>query len=182
MSHFLTSIIPRYRLLNGALDHELDLTPGETWVHEIHGVNDVKRVVYYSASPANQPSQKHLYEVGLDTPRESKPTPRCLSCKVRTPEAHNCTYVGGVSFSTDFSHYALTCSGPDPSVIIIYDLEGRENFVWNANMDLREMLKGKLMPKIRDEVVNANGFDARVRLLMPPDFDPAKKYPLLLNV
>lgn len=90
--------------------------------------------------------------------------------------------MGSVSFSTDFSHYALTCSGPDPSVIIIYDLEGRENFVWNANPELRAMLKAKVLPKQMDEIVTANGFDARVRLLLPDDFDPNKKYPLLLNV
>ncbi|OXU21775.1 hypothetical protein TSAR_010761 [Trichomalopsis sarcophagae] len=174
--------VTSYRLLNGVLDHELDLTPGATWVHALHGVNDVKRVLYYTASPPGQPSQKQLYEVSLDASKDVPATPKCLSCELKTPEGNTCKYVSSVAFSKDFSNYVLTCSGPDPATVRIYDLEGKELFTWADSRVLRLMIANRVLPQQRNLEVESNGFNARVRLLLPQDFDPAKKYPMLVNV
>ncbi|XP_011501631.1 PREDICTED: venom dipeptidyl peptidase 4 [Ceratosolen solmsi marchali] len=172
----------RYRLLNGVLDHETDLTPGATWVHALHGVNDVKRVVYYTASPVGKSSEKHLYAVSLETPEDSISEPNCLSCQLKTPEGNQCSYVSSVLFSTDFSHYVLTCSGPDPAIIKVYDLDGTELYTWTANSELRHMLDKRILPEQRDLHINSHGFEAKVRLFLPEDFNSSAQYPMLVNV
>ena len=78
--------VTRFRYLNGVLDNEVDLTPSATWVHKIHGINEVKRVVYYTASPPGEPSQKQLYEVSLEVPKFSEPQSKCVSCELKSPE------------------------------------------------------------------------------------------------
>ncbi|XP_014238401.1 venom dipeptidyl peptidase 4 isoform X1 [Trichogramma pretiosum] len=171
----------RYRLLDGVWDGEEDLTPGNMWVQAVHGVNDLKRVVYFTASPPNEPSQKHLYEVSLSKPRDSDPAPLCISCTIETPEGNNCTYVS-VSFSTDFSHYALSCLGPDPATTRIFDYERKELHTWSANRLVRDMISKRLAPRVKDLYVESAGFNAKVRLLLPPDFDASNKYPMLVNV
>lgn len=84
----LFSHVTRFRLLNGVLDHEMDLTPGGYWVHDIHGVSVVKRAVYFTASPPGEPSQKHLYEVSLVN-RDAPGEPKCVSCQFKSPEGIN---------------------------------------------------------------------------------------------
>ncbi|XP_058801834.1 venom dipeptidyl peptidase 4-like isoform X2 [Phymastichus coffea] len=171
----------RFRLLNGVLDHETDLTPGEFWVHDIHGVNEAKRALYVTASPPGEPSQKHLYEIGLA--KESPEQPKCITCQFKSPEGNACRYANSISFSTNLSHYVLTCAGPDPATIRVYDLDGsHELYTWSRNDRLREVLATRIMPKQMDLYIESHGFDAKVRMLVPPDLDKSKKYPMLINV
>lgn len=95
---------------------------------------------------------------------------------------NTCKYVSSIAFSKDFSNYVLTCSGPDPATVRIYDLEGKELYTWADSHVLRLMIAKRVLPQQRDLEVESNGFNARVRLLLPHDFDPAKKYPMLVNV
>ena len=78
--------LTRYDLLNGVLNKELDLSPGETTVLKIYGVNELKQIVYYSAVPPNEPSQKQLYSVSLQIQQGETPVPNCISCSLKTPE------------------------------------------------------------------------------------------------
>jgi dipeptidyl aminopeptidase/acylaminoacyl peptidase len=95
---------------------------------------------------------------------------------------NQCKYVSSISFSTDFSHYVLTCGGPDPATIRVYDLEGTQLYTWSGNLELRQMLIKRILPKKRDLSINSHGFEAKVRLFLPEDFNPSTKYPLLVNV
>ena len=57
--------------------------------------------------------------------------------------------------------------------------------IYEDNYILREELKTKLAPKIRDFRVEVDGgFFARARLLLPPDLDEDGdvKYPMVVNV
>ncbi|XP_014213445.1 venom dipeptidyl peptidase 4 [Copidosoma floridanum] len=174
--------LTRYTLSdNGTLKDELDLSPGETWVHSLVGVSEAKAVVYYTACPPGEPSQKHLYEVNLE-PEDLRPEPKCVSCKLKTPEGNDCKYVSSVKFSRDFSRYVMTCAGPDPAIIKIYDSRGTELYTWSDNHALRHMLAKRVLPQQMDLTFPLNGFDVRVRLQLPQDFDPSKKYPLYVNV
>lgn len=47
---------------------------------------------------------------------------------------------------------------------------------------VRQLLSYRLMPQQRDFNVSVNGYDSRVRLLLPPNFDENKLYPLLVYV
>ncbi|KAJ8683545.1 hypothetical protein QAD02_019337 [Eretmocerus hayati] len=172
------SHLVRYRVKNDTVDEEVDLTPGGHWVHEIHVISKLTGVVYFSASPPSEPSQKQLYEVKID-----EPILKCVSCDMKTPEGNLCKYVGSVYFSEDLSHFALTCSGPDPATIRIYNSNKTLVYEWMRNDEMRQMLSERKLPRKMDLTVMSHGFDSKVRLLLPSGFDPkSKKYPLLVHV
>jgi len=136
---------------------------------------------YYQSTPENEPSQRHVYAVAAD----GSSAPYCLSCSVRTPEGRACVYASG-SFSTNMSHVALTCSGPDPPHVSLYKMSSDSPLVvWEINESLRQKIEGRDLPKILDtEVVVAEGFTAKARLWLPPGADTSgvTKYPMLVYV
>lgn len=111
--------------------------------------------------------------------------PYCLSCKVLTLEGRDCLYASA-SFSTDLSHLALTCSGPDPPHVSLYKTRSDSPLVvWENNESLREKIAGRDLPGILDtEMDIAEGFQAKVRLWLPPGADTSgeTKYPMLVYV
>lgn len=106
-----------------------------------------------------------------------------------TPEGNKCSHVT-TSFSTDLSHYALTCSGPDVSFTKIYKTDSEEMpFEWQNNDLLRETLTDYELPRIEIFHVPVGGkFKAPVKMQLPPeiDFDSpervTEKYPMLVRV
>ncbi|XP_011871066.1 PREDICTED: venom dipeptidyl peptidase 4-like [Vollenhovia emeryi] len=155
----------------------VDLTPGPSEVQTILAVDSSSGVVYYLATAPNEPSQRNLYSVPLDG--SQKPT--CISCELLTPEGNKCTYATA-SFSTQRSYYAVTCSGPDPTTVEIYNKNHQSVSTWNTNMRVRELLSERLVPQQRNYTITVNGYDCRVKLLLPPDFDENKVYPMLVYV
>lgn len=60
---------------------------------------------------------------------------------------------------------------------------GEPVLVLENNAALRSALKSKALPTQFDTKIDVDGgFQAQVRLQLPRDFDPTKKYPLLINV
>lgn len=133
---------------------------------------------YYTSTPdANQSFNRHVYANN-----------DCLSCGIKTPEGNDCIYASA-SFSKDFSHYVLTCSGPDPSFASIYKTEGRQELTkWEENGELRTRLAKKDIPQIKVfHVPVTGGFQGVVRMTLPNgiDFegnDERTKYPMLVRV
>lgn len=81
------------------------------------------------------------------------------------------------------SYYTLTCSGPDPTTVRIYDSSHNQIFSWQENETLRARISLVLEPVIKDFYVNVNGYDAKVKLRLPPQLDENDvdtKYPLLV--
>jgi dipeptidyl-peptidase 4 len=127
---------------------------------------------------------RHVYEYDLNTKID-----QCLTCDEKTVELNPCSYAT-CSFSTDLSHYAMTCSGPDPSSTKIYRTDDRQLLrVWQENLPLRQRLNQYHLP--RTEIFHvpvAGGFNAAVKMLIPPEinFDnPSasnEKYPMLVRV
>lgn len=55
--------------------------------------------------------------------------------------------------------------------------------IWENNTILREQMSLTLKPDVSDLTVDvANGFKANVRLLLPPNLEEDKKYPMIVNV
>jgi dipeptidyl-peptidase-4 len=114
---------------------------------------------------------------------------KCLTCDVVTPEGNKCTYAI-TTFSTDLSHYALTCNGPDVSFTNIYKTDADEKImIWRTNENLRNSLEAYELPKIKIFHVTVGGkFQAPVKMLYPPEIDLdnlggiTEKYPLLIRV
>lgn len=94
---------------------------------------------------------------------------------------NKCAYATA-SFSSLRSYYALTCSGPDPMTITINDENHQPVLTWKDYSFLRQLLSRRLMPQQRDFNITVNGYDSRVRLLLPPNFDENESYPLLVNM
>ncbi|XP_012223654.1 venom dipeptidyl peptidase 4 isoform X2 [Linepithema humile] len=169
--------IIRYEYESGRFVSPVDLTPGPSEVHSILAVDLFRDRVYYLATAPGVPSQRNLYSVPLDA--SQKPT--CVSCELLTPEGNKCAYATA-SFSSLRSYYALLCSGPDPVTVTINDANHRPVLSWETNSLTRNLLSHRLMPQQRDFIVTVNGYNARVRLFLPPDFDKNKSYPLLVFV
>lgn len=112
---------------------------------------------------------------------------KCLTCDFTTPEGNKCTYVSA-SFSTDLSYYAMTCSGPDPAVVKIYRNGFTDELTWQRNDALRKRIEEYALPRI--EIFNVpveGGFEAAVKMLLPPEIDMENpedndKHPLIVRV
>ncbi|KAG7207518.1 hypothetical protein KM043_009149 [Ampulex compressa] len=169
--------ITRYEYVDGELTKETDLTPGPSEVQSIVSVDHDRGKVYYLATAVGAPSQRNLYSVPLD----GSQNPICISCGFLTPEGNNCTYASA-AFSKDKSHYVLSCSGPDPGIVKVLNLAQEELVVWEDNEEMRKKLSYRLQPRVKNTMVMVNGYDCKVRLLLPPNFDEKKSYPLLINV
>ena len=73
---------------------------------------------YYLATTEEESAVQHLFRVSVQgTDRR----PKCLTCGiVRETDRNRCLY-NTAKFSTDHSHYLLTCAGPGVPDIAIYD-------------------------------------------------------------
>ncbi|XP_020277836.1 venom dipeptidyl peptidase 4 isoform X2 [Pseudomyrmex gracilis] len=169
--------IIRYEYNNNEFVSPVDLTPDPSEVHIVVAVDSLRNRVYYLATAPGKPGQRNLYSVPLDA--SQKPT--CISCEMLTPEGNKCTYASAV-FSKFRSYYTLSCFGPDPTTVTIYDSNHQSILTWRNNAALRKSLSGRLMPQQRDFNVTVNGYDCTVRLMLPHDFDESKSYPMLLYV
>ncbi|KAH0946793.1 hypothetical protein HN011_002560 [Eciton burchellii] len=169
--------ITRYEYRDGRFASPVDLTPGPSEVHSILAFDSLKKVVYYLATAPGEPNQRNLYSVPLNASRK----PTCISCELLTPEGNKCTYVGA-SFSKLRSYYALTCLGPDPATVKIYNNDHQFVLSWTDNAIVRDLLTERLIPQQRDFNITVNGYDSRVRLFLPPDFNENESYPLLVHV
>ncbi|XP_076375275.1 venom dipeptidyl peptidase 4 isoform X2 [Megalopta genalis] len=167
----------RYRYMEGRLIWPKDLTPNSSEVISIVAVDHTRGILYYVATGVDRPSERNLYSVPLD----GNEAPRCISCNIITPEGHVCSYAYP-SFSIDNTYYAVACTGPDPTFVVIFDSDERPLHLWEENRPLRRKLTSRRQPRIKDFDVRVNGYDNKVRLYLPPDFDDSKSYPLLINV
>lgn len=166
-----------YENKSGALIRVKDLTPSASEVISIVAVDHTKEILYYVATGVGQPSQRNLYSVPLDGSK----LPSCVSCNVITPEGKVCTYVYPY-FSPNASYYTLTCTGPNPSFVVVFDSSQNPLYSWEENRSLRRKLASRRQPLVKNFDIRVNGYDSKVRLYLPPDFDQTKSYPLLINV
>lgn len=105
----------------------------------------------------------------------------CLSCALTSPENRTCLQASA-SFSLDLSRVAMTCEGPDPSVVTLHEVATPEADVrvLEANAELRAKLETLLVPELLDDRLGA----AQVRLWLPPGIDRggAEKAPAVVYV
>lgn len=111
-----------------------------------------------------------------------------MSCDILTIEENKCTYASA-SFSKSFSLYALTCSGPDPTVTDIYESETDTIVMyWEDNSSLRLKLLEYDLPNehfIRIPLKDSP-FVAAVKLMLPKEINfetpGTTKYPMIIDV
>ncbi|XP_020285677.1 venom dipeptidyl peptidase 4 isoform X2 [Pseudomyrmex gracilis] len=158
------------------------LTYGYFVVTEILAWDQEDSHLYYLATSEHDSAVQHLYRVSsLDPEYKSV----CLTCNiVREWDGSRCLY-NSAKFSTDNSHYVLTCAGPGVPDVAIYDKNFTLVFEWEDNGEISEIIAKRSQPIVQKyKIPVPGGFHARVKLLIPPgaDLSGATKYPMLVYV
>ena len=148
-------------------------TPGQFDVMDLLGTDPEEKWLYYIASPDN-PTQRYLYRVRLGataSPERLTPT--------NQPGTHS------YNISPDF-HWALHTNStfdtpPTTDLLRISDQQSQR--VLEDNAKLREQVKDLISAPtefFRLDIGDGVALDAW--LMKPKNFDPSKKYPLLIYV
>ncbi|XP_041856770.1 dipeptidyl peptidase 4 [Melanotaenia boesemani] len=123
------------------------------------------------------PVKRNLYKVMLGS---SPSAPKCLSCDLYEDR---CQY-NSAYFSTDASFYRMDCYGPGLPLYTLMDNRGSgaELSVFEDNKDLGNVLLEFQMPTMQYGTLKIAGFDLWYEMMLPPNFQRSKKYPLLIDV
>lgn len=144
-----------------------NLTPGKYDVANLVGVDEKRKLAYYTAAE-NSPMERKMYSVSWDGKDK----------KVLTPEdgTHAITSIEGFNYFLD-KHSRLNT----PPVFYLRDAKGKiirtleDNKVLKARMD--EFNLGKMEMK---EITLPDGRSFNTWMITPPGFDANKRYPVLM--
>jgi dipeptidyl-peptidase-4 len=149
------------------------LTPGDFDVISIAGVDEQQGCVYFLASP-DHPTQRYLYRAPLNG--------NGAAVRVSPPDQPG-THSYQLSKDGRWAFHTFSRFG-QPPVIELVELPGHKVIRTLAgNAGLREKLAG-LKPCATEffRVNISNGPPLDAWCIKPPDFDPARRYPLLVHV
>jgi len=153
-----------YRM-DGTLERQL--TSGEWEVTEYLGVDERRKVVYFAATEES-PLERHLYSVRLDG--------RQLRRLTNEPGWHSLSLAPNRLTILDTWSDA---SNPPTTVLRSNTGEEIARLVENS----MDMFQGLPFGDLRFlSVPGADGLQLKAWMLTPPDFDPARKYPVLFYV
>lgn len=147
-------------------------TPGEFDVTELLHVDEPQKSVYFLASPDN-PTQRYLYRIGLDA---DKP-------KRLTPVGQTGWHDYQISPNGRYAIHSGSAADSPPVVELVELPQHATKRVLADNAELRKRfgeLKKTATEFFRVEIGDGVLLDGWC--LKPPNFDPAKKYPLLVYV
>lgn len=144
------------------------LTSGKFDVTDFYGFDDKKKIFYYQAAKES-PLRREVYFVSLDGKKNGK-----LSTQDGTNRA---------DFSTGFKYYInYFNSAATPNLVTLHDEKGKLIRTLEDNHELKERLKEyQLSKKEFFTFKNPEGVDLNGWMLKPADFDPSKKYPVLMT-
>ena len=148
-------------------------TPGGFDVINLLGVDPQEKWLYYMASPEN-PTQRYLYRSPLD----AKGSPERV-----TPAAQPGTHSYDISpdFRWAFHTYSTFNAPPITDLVRLSDHQPQR--VLEDNAGLRERVKDLFSnPTEFFRLDIGGGIALDAWLIKPKDFDPAKKYPLLIYI
>lgn len=137
-----------------------------------------KDAIYYvSNEHLGRPGQRNLYKAVLGS---GPSAPQCLTCGLYKDR---CQY-NSAYFSADASYFRMDCYGPGLPLITLRDNRGSgtELRVLQDNKELENILTDFKMPTIQRGTLRVAGFDLWYQMMLPPNFQKSKKYPLLIDV
>uniref|UniRef100_G5E7H3 Uncharacterized protein n=1 Tax=Meleagris gallopavo TaxID=9103 RepID=G5E7H3_MELGA len=159
--------------INGS-ENAIQITSGE-WeaIYIFRVTNDA---IFYSSNEfEGYPGRRNIYKISIG----SKPIRKlCISCNLRK---ERCQYYTA-RFSERSKYYALICygmysMGTNIKPIILSDLRILED-----NQELQSALQEIILPKEEINKLEVDGITLWYKMLIPPQFDRSKKYPLLIQV
>ncbi|MEJ6980361.1 S9 family peptidase [Pedobacter sp. P351] len=145
------------------------LTRGNWEVTDVYGIDENNGVVYYQSTETS-PLSRNVYSIKLDGSNKTK-----ISTNVGTNE---------VSFSNDFSFYILSNSTiNNPPFITLNEKNGKVVRVLEENTKVKQALKDyTIKPAEFFKFKTSEGVELNGYMIKPPDFNPGKKYPVLMYV
>jgi len=155
------------------------LTSGNYVVTEIISWDTENNLVYYMGTDTVRPGSRHLYVVSDSGDRDSQ----CVTCSIKTSRGDLCER-NYVEMNFDNTYYIHTCLGMTLPESSLRKTEDHSIvYLFEANSELEEKLSTKSLPTRVDTFVELEGgFQAPVKILLPPDMDETMKYPLLVYV
>lgn len=141
------------------------LTKGPWEVKRIDAVDQNR--VYYTSDEANS-LETHLYSVKFDGSGKTRLD--------KTPGTHSISMGPGGFYYLD-THSTLT----EPPVTTLHAGDGAELGVYRQ-ADRRQMEEYEILPTEIVTFKTADGVELHARLIKPAGFDPAKKYPAIVDV
>ena len=143
----------------------LQLTKGDWEVSQVAALNEVQGVVYFTATEKS-PLERHLYSVGLD------------GGGFRRISAEKGTHA--VNFAPDASIYVNTYSNAGtPPRQDIHRVDGKKLTTLSENK-VAELAEYHLSTVEFFTVKSHDGMPLNCSMIKPPNFDPTKKYPVLV--
>lgn len=149
----------------------IPLTDSELEVTSIEGYDSKRNLVYFMQSDPEAPIDRHLYVVSLDNKTKKQLT---------TAEGtHRVDFSKGMRYYLDYHSTANT-----PLRISVNDpLTAKEVRVIEENKSLQKTIKDfEFSPLTFFSFDNKNGATLNGWMIKPKDFDPSKKYPVLMYV
>ncbi|XP_055708807.1 venom dipeptidyl peptidase 4 isoform X3 [Phlebotomus papatasi] len=160
------------------------VTSGRFVVTEVLQWDPVSNVIFFMGNTETHSEQLHLYAVRAS----GDASMQCLTCQL--PESEGQSYYGA-TFSSGGNLVTISALGPKLPTVHVYNwaMDGNanialtHNMAWETNEELGELLEEHLTPMIEKDVIELdNGFTAKVLMLLPPNIDRSKKYPMLIDV
>lgn len=145
------------------------ITQGNWEIDDFYGISEATNTLYFN-SAEQSPIKRQVYQIELDGTGK-----KLISPTIGTNTA---------SFSTDFSYFMLyTSSAKEPMKISLQTTQGNTLRVLEDNEKLKTQLKDYSMG-LREffEIPLANGDHLNGYCIKPANFDPSKKYPVLMHV
>lgn len=159
------------------------LTSGDWEVTDLVGIDEKTQTLYFT-SPMVSPMERHLYSLSFATPavnkKSKKPLPVPQPVKLTEKSGSNT-----VNMSPDFSYYLIyNQSAQEPLVVSLHQAPtGKAVRTLEANQKLRERLTEYRISKQEFfKFTTTQGTSLNGWMMKPLDFDPAKKYPVLMFV
>lgn len=144
------------------------ITNGKWEVDAVLGIDETNETIYFSSTEVS-PTERHIYAINFQGKGKKQLT---------TEKGWH-----SAEFNTDFSlalHNYTTANKPHQFVI--------RNAAWEVvrevetNSDFSERMAGFEMSEVTFDKLTANGVELNYWMIKPNDFDPTKKYPLLMYV
>lgn len=145
------------------------ITSGAWDIIDLYGMDEAKGLVYYSSSTQGA-TQKHVYVTDLKKGKT----------KLLTPQSGT----NDATFSTGMKFFILTRSDANtPPVTTLHSADGKQIRVLKDNAKLRERIsKYNLTKTDFFQFTNSNSDTLNCWMMKPGNFDPAKKYPVLVAI
>ncbi|TKC49255.1 hypothetical protein EI555_004866, partial [Monodon monoceros] len=161
--------------IKDTVENAIQITSGKWEAINIFRVTQ-DSLFYSSNEFEGYPGRRNIYRISIGSYPPSK---KCITCHLRRKR---CQYYTA-SFSDYAKYYALVCYGPGLPISTLHDGHtDQEIKILEENKELENALKNIQLPKEEIKKLEVDDITLWYKMILPPQFDRSKKYPLLIQV